>query len=118
MFIIKIKDLQAKTTLGVYDWEQKRKRPVILGIEMQVTDGRAEESDQIKDTIDYAMIEQKVVERLSGHSYQLIERLVKDIGEFILSLDTRIDSVSIEADKPGALKHAKSVAVRMIVQRK
>jgi len=111
MFIIRIKDLQAQTILGIYDWEKKAKRPVVLNIEMHIVDGKAGDSDAIEDAVDYAMIEQRIIERVEAASYNLIEKLVADIGAFILSLDKRIAKVAVEADKPGALAHARSVSV-------
>jgi len=97
--------------LGVYDWEKKAKRPVILNIELHIAEGKAGDSDDINDAVDYAMLEQHVIERLEASSYNLIEKLAADIGRFILSLDKRITKVVIEADKPGALKQADSVSV-------
>jgi len=111
MMILKIKDLQASTMLGVYDWEKLAKRTVVLNIEMHVETDKAGVSDDMKDTVDYAMIEDEIVKQLEASSYNLIEKLVNDIGKVVLSLDKRIKSVQVEADKPGALKMARSVSV-------
>jgi len=112
MFVIRIKDLQVETILGVYDWEKKSKRPVIMNIEMHVTEGKAGKSDAIVDAVDYDKIEQSIMGLLDKASYNLIEKLVTDIGTLILSLDSRIAKVSVEADKPGALKKSRSVSIR------
>ena len=117
MFIIKIKDLQGLTTLGVYEWEKQAKRLVVLNLEMHLSDHKAGDSDNMEDAVDYAMLEERIVQRLENSSYNLIEKLVTDIGTYILSLDKRIDSVSIEADKPGALRQARSVSVSMVFNR-
>ena len=98
--------------LGVYEWEKAAKRPVLLTIEMHIIDDKAAASDDMKDAVDYDIISQRVADRLMASSYNLIERLVADIGTFILSLDARIAKVSVEADKPGAIKNAESVSVR------
>ncbi len=118
MFILKIKNLQALTVLGIYDWEKESKRLVILNIEMHVVDYKAGDTDTIKDAIDYSLIEQSIVQRLETASYHLLERLVKDIAQCILSLDARIAKVSVEADKPGALRQADSVSVSLTLDRK
>lgn len=111
MFTICIKNLRANTVLGVYGSEKNKKRPVVLNISMMVDTASASSSDALKDTVDYAAIESKVVQRLETSSYGLIEKLVNDIGVLALSLDKRIASVKVEADKPGALQHADSVSV-------
>lgn len=111
MFVITLKKLHVMTTLGVYDWEKEAKRPVVLTIALQIADSKAGDSDAMDDAVDYAMVEERVIQRLEGMSYQLIEKLVTDIGQLILSLDSRIGSVHLEADKPGALRQAESVSV-------
>ena len=110
-FIMKIKDLQAETVLGVFDWEKRAKRIVILNIELHIHSSKAGDSDDMQDAVDYAMLEENVINRLEASHYNLIERLVTDIGQLILSLDKRIAKVTVEADKPGALRVARSVSV-------
>jgi len=111
MIIMRIKDLEVATILGVYDWERAEKRPVLLNIELYVSCDNAGKSDELKDAVDYAVLEQKVVEHLSSSSYNLLEKLVYSVGELLLSLDKRIAKVIVEADKIGALKQARSVSV-------
>ncbi len=111
MFTLRIKNLSASTVLGIYEWEQQARRLVILNIEMQVADTGAGRSDAIADAVDYSIIENRVLEHLDRHSYQLLERLVTDVAYYILALDSRIAKVRVEADKPGALRMASSVSV-------
>jgi len=117
MHIIKIKNLQAFTTLGVFDWEKEAKRRVVLNITLHIADDRAGGSDDLKDAVDYNLIEQRVTKRLDAASYNLIERLVVDMAGFILSLDSRIAKIFIEADKPGALRQSDSVSVSFTLDR-
>ncbi len=111
MFIIRIKELKADIELGVYDWEKGVKRPVMLNIDMEVDCPDAATSDMLEDAVDYAVIEQRILEKLSGASYQLIEKLVADVGQLILEQDERIVNVIVEAEKSGALQSARCVAV-------
>jgi FolB domain-containing protein len=117
MFIIRIKDLPTRTILGVYDREKMAKRRVVLNIELQIEGCRGGSSDAINDAVDYDIIEERVMQRMENASYNLIERLVTDIAEFIFTLDTRIARISIEADKPGALRQAESVSVSLTLDR-
>jgi len=110
-FIMNIKDLKAETILGIFDWEKKAKRPVILTIELHLEKSKAGDSDDMSDAVDYAMLEENIIKRLEASNYNLIERLVTDIGQLILSLDKRILKVTVEADKPGALKQARSISI-------
>lgn len=117
-FIIRIRDLKAEVILGAYDWEKGAKRPIILNLAIYVKGSDAGISDALEDAVDYALIEELILGKLFSASYQLIEALVSDIGALILSRDPRITKVEIEADKPGALKHARSVAVALTLERK
>jgi FolB domain-containing protein len=118
MMVIRIKDLKAKTRLGIYDWEQKRKRPIILNLAIEIHAERASQSDNIEDTLDYDLIERTILGLLENTSYKLIEKLIADVAERVLSLDTRIANVMVEADKPGALTAARSVSIAATFHRR
>ena len=111
MYTIRIKDLALQTILGTYDWEKTQKRPVVLNIEMQLRAPEAAGSDALAHTVDYAQIEQAVILHVESNRFELIERLTNEVADLILSLDARIERVMVEADKPGALKQARSVSV-------
>ena len=111
MIIMRIKELQALTTLGVYEWEREAKRLITLNIELHVSCDEAGKSDNINDAVDYAVLEQKILSHLSNSTYNLLEKLVAEVGNLLLATDTRISKVIVEADKTGALKQAKSVSI-------
>ena len=111
MMIMRIKDLQALTTLGVYDWEKTAKRLITLNICLHISCDEAGKSDDINNAVDYAILEQKILSHLNNSSYNLLEKLVADVGNLLLALDARITKVIVEADKIGALKQAKSVSI-------
>lgn len=111
MYSIKIRNLHAMTVLGIYEWEKAARRLVIFNIEIQVEDDKAFTSDAIQDAVDYSLIEDQLVSNLAGKQYNLIEKMVADTARLIFSLDNRIVNIMVEADKPGALRQADSVAV-------
>jgi FolB domain-containing protein len=117
MFVLRIKNLKVSTFLGVYDWEKQARRAVVLNIEAHLDDTGAGQSDAMKDSVDYAVIEEQVIARLEAGSYNLIEKLVTDVGNMLLELDRRISRVTVEADKPGALRQAESVSVSVTLSR-
>lgn len=117
MFTIRIKTLQVPVLLGVYEQEKQAKRPVTLNIEIHMDDPISGDTDEVRDTVDYAMIESHILTHLDTAAYNLIERLVTDLGRMILSLDKRIARVTVEADKPDALRQAVSVSVERSFER-
>lgn len=111
MITMKIKDLSAQTMLGVYDWERVEKRKVLLNIELHIDCPQACQSDELKDAVDYALLEEKIIHHLQNSQYNLLEKLVVDVGNLLLAQDARIKKAIVEIDKAGALKYARSVSV-------
>lgn len=110
-YTIRLKDLQVQTLIGVYEWERASMRPLLLQVELQVSAPKAAGTDAVEDTVDYARIESCIVEHAAGSRYQLLEGFVTSLCQLVLVLDGRIKQVTIEADKPGILQHARSVSV-------
>ncbi|NCY25815.1 MAG: dihydroneopterin aldolase [Alphaproteobacteria bacterium] len=110
-YTIRIKDLQVQTLIGVYEWERTALRPLLLQVELQVATPNAAATEAMQDAVDYAQIESCIVEHAAGGTYQLLESFVTNLCQLVLALDSRILHVKVEADKPGALQHARSVSV-------
>lgn len=108
--IIKIKNLKAHTMLGIYPEERRGTREVVLNLAIGYDHGAALESDAIRDTPDYAEIERKIVESLATRKFFLLESLAGHVAKLILAFSC-VREVTVEIDKPGALKYAESVSV-------
>lgn len=111
-YTVTIKDLQAQATLGVFDWEKTAPRQIIYNVTLEVEAPKAAKSDQIEDTVDYAAIEAALLTHATSQPFQLIEKLATESCDLLLRLDPRIKQVTVEIDKPGALRCAQSVSVR------
>jgi FolB domain-containing protein len=55
-----IRDLLARGILGVYDWESREPRPVLINLTLFTDLHKAGESDAIADCVDYAAAAHKV----------------------------------------------------------
>lgn len=108
--MIRIKQLRAETILGVYAEERHALRTVIMNLDIIIDHSHAVISDQLQDTIDYAIIEQTIVDSLKEQCFHLIETLAKHVAELVMGF-AGVKSVTVEIDKPGALKYASSVSV-------
>ncbi len=107
---IRIKNLRGETIVGVYAHERKNPRPVILQIEIEFDHRASVNSDQLSDTIDYALIEDHVLKALAEQQFMLLEALADHIARLVMGF-AGVQSVVVEIDKPGALKQAESVSV-------
>lgn len=116
--IIRIKNLKCETIIGVYPAERSSKQILIINMKIKYDDGVAAESDDIKDTINYHEVVDKVRGLVESSQYNLLETLVEKIGETILEYK-KVISCEIEIDKPNApIENIDSVSVSKKFKRK
>lgn len=97
--IIKIKNLRLKAWVGVYEWEKKQAREVIVNAEIVTGHRKSMKSDDLADAIDYDVIINKIKDHVQNHHYQLIERMLEEVLDLIMQ-DSRILQCKLEIDKP------------------
>lgn len=108
--IIHIENLRLRTIIGIYDWEKENKQDVIINITIEFDGSAAGKSDNIEDTVDYKSITKEIINYVENGKFNLIEKLVADIGEIVMK-DNRIINSTTTVDKPGALRFTDSVSV-------
>jgi FolB domain-containing protein len=114
---IRIEDLHVRAIIGTNDWERKEKQDVLINITIQFDAGRAAASDDIKDTLDYKTIAKNIIAFVEGSQFFLLERLVDQILRKVMDHDM-VQKAKVRADKPQALRFAKTVSVEMRRERK
>lgn len=112
---IHIKQLRAWTILGAYAHERNKPREVVINLSIDYDHSAAIESDKLADALDYALIEETIVDSLSKQRFTLLETLAEHVAQLVLGF-VQAREVTVEIDKPGALKHAQSVAVSHTVR--
>lgn len=108
---IHLKNMHIAVSLGVYEWEKHGARDVVVQLEIDYDSGQSFASDAIEDTLDYAMLERRVIDVAQAKHYNLVETLVVAIGKAALAMP-RVREVTVEVEKPGALKHAQGITIR------
>jgi len=108
--IINIENLRLRTTVGIYEWEQKVKQDIIINIEIEFDGREAIEKDSIEYTVDYKTITKRIIAMVEDTKYNLIERISGDVVKLIME-DNKVRSASVKVDKPGALRFTDSVSV-------
>ncbi len=114
--IINIENLRLRTIIGIYDWEKENKQDVIINISIEFDGSDAGRSDNIEDTINYKSITKEIINYVENSKFNLIEKLVTDIGEIIMK-DKRILMSTTTVDKPGALRFTDSVSVTNTIEK-
>ena len=113
---IHIRDLLLRCIVGINEEERRKKQDVVINITLSADLGPACRSDAIADTVDYKGIKQRVVERVEGSSFFLLERLAEELARTCLE-DPGVSAATVTIDKPGALRFARSVAVEITRER-
>lgn len=108
--IVKIENLRLRTVVGIFEWEKEVKQDVVINVEIEFDGAEAIEKDDIQHTVDYKSITKRIISRVEGKDYNLIERIAGDVMEIIME-DNKVEKATVRIDKPGALRYADSVSV-------
>jgi dihydroneopterin aldolase len=95
---ISIVDLEVSYRVGVPAAERARPQRLLLTVEMDCDFSAAAGSDDIRDTIDYFAVSQRLLKFGEGRSWKLIEKLAADIADVILA-EFKPQSVTVEVKK-------------------
>lgn len=115
--IIKIKNLRLKTFLGIYDWEKTFDRNIVINARIESYSELSCETDNIKDTIDYDHLTNKIKNFVKNNKFNLIEALARSLINMIME-DIRIKKCKLEIDKIGAVEDVESFSVTLKQERK
>ena len=108
--IIKIKNLHAKTFIGVYEWEKHVQRDLILNIELELDGSKAIISDDVLDTVNYDALSQMIITEVAASRFNLLEKLADHLLEKIMK-NSMINRAKIEIDKGGVVQNVENVSV-------
>lgn len=112
MDIVFIKQLDVRTTIGVFDWEREIKQKLVFDIELGTNIAQAAATDDLADTLDYKAISHAVHDMVEKSEYQLVETVAEKVAEMILK-DFPVKWLSLTLNKPGAVSIAQSVGVKI-----
>jgi 7,8-dihydroneopterin aldolase/epimerase/oxygenase len=86
---------------GVLPEERERGQRFVIDVAIEADLAAAAQSDDLWETVDYAVIAQDVVTAASGGPYELIERVALVVSEAVLRHD-RVRAVEVTVSKPNA----------------
>lgn len=79
-----IKDLEVFYHVGVPDEERAQPQRLLITVEMEHDFSEAARTDDLKGTIDYFAVTQRLLKFGDGRSWKLIEKLASDIADLVL----------------------------------
>lgn len=105
-----VQGLKVDTVIGVFDWERRIRQRVVFDLDLQLDIQTAGQSDDLRDTVDYAAVSQRVIAFTNMASYELIESLAEAVASLLLR-EFALQRVRLRLSKPGAVPEADNVGV-------
>ncbi|MEO0435746.1 MAG: dihydroneopterin aldolase [Pseudomonadota bacterium] len=111
--IVYIHELRVATVIGVYPWEREVRQELVLDLDMAWNTAVAAESDEVARALDYASVSDRLLEFASESCFQLIETFAEQVA-VLLQREYSVPWVQVSVAKPGAVRAAGSVGVRIV----
>ncbi len=108
---IHIRDLVVSGILGINPDERIHRQDILVNATLWADTRDAAASDDIDDAVNYRTITKQLIAHIEQGEPMLVERLVAELVEICLDADRRIAAVEMTVEKPGALRHARSVGI-------
>ncbi len=108
---IHIIDLSVTGIVGINPDERVNPQEILVNATMWVDTSSAAASDQINDAANYRTISKAIIAHIEDGEPMLVERLVQEIADLIFAAESRVQEVEVRVEKPGALRHARSVGI-------
>ncbi len=108
---IHITDLSVSGILGINPDERVNPQEILVNATLWADTRPASISDDIEDAVNYRTITKRLIAHIERGEPMLVERLVAELAEICFESDERIEAVEMTVEKPGALRHARSVGI-------
>ena len=110
MDIIFINDLRASTLIGVYPREKAMPQTVEISLQIGVSTVTAGASDDIRDTVDYALVVERLRADLALSHFNLLEALAEHVASYLLETFA-VHWVRVSVAKLGMMPGVKRVGI-------
>ncbi|MDR3575240.1 MAG: dihydroneopterin aldolase [Anaerolineaceae bacterium] len=107
-----IKDLLVRGVIGVNAGERTQAQDILINIVLYADTQKAAQTDNIDDCIDYRTVTKKILAYAEKAGRYTVEALAGDIAKICLD-DSKIQSVRVRVEKPGAVRFSRSVGVEI-----
>jgi len=110
MDIIFLREIRLDARIGIYKREKTITQTVELDLDIALPDDRVFASGKVADTIDYAVVIERVRATLVEQHYGLVENLAEHVAQIILK-EFHAPWVRVSIAKIGAQRNARRVGV-------
>ena len=110
MDIIFVDDLRVETLIGIYPREKAVPQTIEISLRIGSSTASAGASDDIRDTIDYAVVVERLRAELGARHFNLLEKLAEYVATLLLE-DFGAQWVQVSVAKLGMMRGVKRVGV-------
>ena len=110
--VVFIEALEIEALIGIYDWERRVRQTLSFDIEMEFDNRVPAASDDINLTLNYKAVSKRLIEYVQSTGFGLVETLAERCAEIILN-EFEVSRVRLKLSKPGAVRGARAVGVRI-----
>lgn len=109
---ILISDLSIQGIIGINPEERVNKQEIRVNAVLWADTRTAAETDDIQDAVNYRTLTKRMIAHIEQGDPMLVERLVQELADICLK-DQRVKRVDMTVEKPGALRHSRSVGIKI-----
>ena len=106
---LKLNGIEVDCVIGERPDERVRKQTLCVDIELDIF-GRAAETDELSDTVDYAALTEKVRAALVAAKCKMIERAAKVVYD-VCCLEAKVRAATVSITKAGSVLGLSSATV-------
>ena len=110
MDIIFLREMRLDARIGIYKRERTITQTVELDLDIALPDDRVFKSGKVADTIDYAVVIERIRATLVEQHYGLVENLAEHVAQLMLE-EFHTPWVRVSIAKMGAQRNARRVGV-------
>ena len=110
MDIIFLREIRLDARIGIYKREKTITQKVELDLDIALSDDRVFTSGRVADTIDYAVVIERIRAVLVEQHYGLVENLAEQVAQVVLG-EFHAPWVRVSIAKIGAQRDARRVGV-------
>ena len=111
-----IREMRAEAWIGIYEWEKLKPQTLEFELEIGLDTHQAGETDNIRHTVDYGKVVERLRADLKETHFKLLEALAEHIAKVLLQ-DFRAQWVKISIAKIAHIRGVKQVGVTIFRQR-
>ena len=116
MDLIFIRELRADAWIGIYEWEKLSPQTLDFNLDIGIDTHPAGESDNIRDTVDYGKVVERIRSDLKDTHFKLLEALAEHVSQVVLH-DFKAQWVKVSVAKINHMRGVKMVGVTIARRR-